>query len=91
MNLSKTESAPSLADRLITYGQSDVYPFHMPGHKRQFHPFFDPYTMDITEIYGFDNLHHPEGILKDSMEWAAGVYGADHTYYLGKRKQLWNF
>lgn len=20
--------------------------------------------------------------MKDSMEWAAGVYGADHTYYL---------
>ena len=23
-------------DRLITYGQSGAYPFHMPGHKRQF-------------------------------------------------------
>ena len=38
--------------------------------------------MDITEIEGFDNLHHPEGILKDSMKWAADVYGADQTYYL---------
>ena len=38
--------------------------------------------MDITEIEGFDNLHHPEGILRESMEWAAGVYGADRTYYL---------
>jgi len=42
----------------------------------------NPYEIDITEIDGFDNLHHPEGILKASMEWAAKVYGADQTYYL---------
>ena len=82
MNLSKTESAPSLADRLITYGQSDAYPFHMPGHKRQFHPFFDPYTMDITEIYGFDNLHHAEGILLEAQQRAAALYHASETFYL---------
>lgn len=44
--------------------------------------FPDPFSIDITEIDGFDNLHHPEGILKDSLEWAAGVYGAEHSYYL---------
>ena len=82
MNLSKTESAPSLADRLITYGQSGAYPFHMPGHKRQCHPFFDPYTMDITEIYGFDNLHHAEGILLEAQQRAAALYHASETFYL---------
>ena len=41
----------------------------------------NPFDLDITEIYGFDNLHHPR-ILKRSMEWAASVYGADKTYYL---------
>ena len=82
MNLSKTESAPSLADRLITYGQSGAYPFHMPGHKRQFHPFFDPYTIDITEIYGFDNLHHAEGILLEAQQRAAALYHASETFYL---------
>ena len=45
----------------------------MPGHKRQFHPFFDPYTMDITEIYGFDNLHHAEGILLEAQQRAAAL------------------
>ena len=44
--------------------------------------FPNPFSIDITEIEGFDNLHHPEEILKDSMEWAAGVYGADQSYYL---------
>ena len=36
----------------------------------------DPYGIDITEIDGFDNLHHAEGILKDAMDEAAVIYGA---------------
>ena len=44
--------------------------------------FPNPYTIDITEIDGFDNLHHAEGILKDSMDDVAEIYGADHSYYL---------
>lgn len=78
---------PNLLKRLKEYGDSDFYPFHMPGHKRQYRdPFLsefpNPFSIDITEINGFDNLHHPEGILKDSMEWAAEIYGSDKTYYL---------
>lgn len=76
-----------LLEKLKAYGGSEVYPFHMPGHKRQVGESFaadfpNPYSIDITEIDGFDNLHHPEGILRESMEWAAGLYGADRTYYL---------
>ena len=36
----------------------------------------------ITEIDGFDNLHHAEGILKDAMDEAAAIYGADRSWYL---------
>lgn len=72
-----------LINRLREYGKSDVYPFHMPGHKRMSEGRFpESFAVDITEIEGFDNLHHPEGILKKSMDWAAGIYGADRTYYL---------
>ena len=82
-----------LINRLAAYARSDMYPFHMPGHKRRTGPeesfmnsctdsFTNPFAVDITEIEGFDNLHHPEGILKDSMKWAADVYGSDQTYYL---------
>lgn len=77
------EKKDLLIHRLREYGKSDMYPFHMPGHKRnEINEFLNPYEVDITEIDGFDNLHHPEGILKDSMEWAAGIYGADRTCYL---------
>lgn len=72
-----------LIERLKNYGKSDVYPFHMPGHKRKMiGDFPNPFFIDITEIEGFDNLHHPEGILKKSMEQAARIYGSDQSYYL---------
>lgn len=76
-----------LYDALTEYGESDAYPFHMPGHKRtgmeNIPPFFkEYYKRDITEIDGFDNLHHPEGILKDAMERAAKLYRSKKTYFL---------
>lgn len=71
-----------LLERLKTYTASDIYPFHMPGHKRNYGESLNPFSIDITEIEGFDNLHNPKSILKESMEWAASVYGADRTYYL---------
>lgn len=68
--------------QLISYGESDVYPFHMPGHKRRALPFQNPYTIDITEIDGFDNLHHAGGLIREAEERAAKLYGADRSYYL---------
>ena len=52
-----------LIDDLEEYAQSDYYPFHMPGHKRKSLAFPNPYEIDITEIDGFDNLHHATGII----------------------------
>jgi len=75
-----------LLERLSTYAASDAYPFHMPGHKRQVKMGItsvpNPFSVDITEIDGFDNLHHAEDILKESMNSAAAVYGADRGWYL---------
>lgn len=83
-----------LINRLKAYKDSRIYPFHMPGHKRlqlggikgetarSGMDFPNPFFVDITEVEGFDNLHHAQGILKQSMEWAARVYGADRTWYL---------
>lgn len=38
--------------------------------------------IDITEIDGFDNLHAPEEILRRVQDEAAGLYGADESFYL---------
>ncbi|HIY18514.1 MAG TPA: aminotransferase class I/II-fold pyridoxal phosphate-dependent enzyme [Candidatus Blautia avistercoris] len=74
----------SLYDKLKEYSQKENYPFHMPGHKR------NPESMnmencgefiDITEIHGFDNLHHSEGILRAAQERAARLFHVRETFY----------
>ena len=69
---------------LRQYAKSGMYPFHMPGHKRNtaMLKMDNPYEIDVTEVLGTDNLHHAEGILKKSMERAARCFHADKTYYL---------
>ena len=72
-----------LYERLLQYGKEGRYPFHMPGHKRNPELFFEnPFSWDITEIEGFDDLHHPQGILKEAMEEAAVLYGSKKTFFL---------
>ena len=72
-----------LYDRLSAYQASDYYGFHMPGHKRQSSWGENlPFGIDITEIEGFDDLHHAEGILKEAQELTARVYGAEESRFL---------
>lgn len=79
----KTKAEKEALDtKLEAYAGSGYYPFHMPGHKRNALPMPNPYTIDITEIEGFDNLHYPEGILKEAQERAAQLYGAGQSFYL---------
>ena len=74
----------NLYDKLETYHQSDYYGFHMPGHKRNVEAFGQglPYGIDITEIEGFDDLHHAEDLIKDAEERAARLYHAEETHFL---------
>lgn len=73
-----------LFEELINNRDSGIYPYHMPGHKRQ--PCGElPKElcgMDITEIDGFDNLHQPEGMLLRLEQAAAKLYGAEESFYL---------
>lgn len=72
-----------LKKALSAYEKTGIYPLHMPGHKRNA-DFFPPHGwhMDITEIEGFDDLHHAQGILARGMEQGAQLYGSKKTYYL---------
>ncbi|MBP3804075.1 MAG: ornithine decarboxylase [Oribacterium sp.] len=127
------EKRQTLYKDLSHYLEKGLYPFHMPGHKRNFdipgvsmmdevldecdNAFYhescisdtraadntglinhrntsknhnreqsdfrrNPISFDLTEVSGTDDLHHPEGILKASMERAARVFGADRTWYM---------
>ena len=71
-----------LLEQLYAYGQSDVYPFHMPGHKRRMKLTEDAYHLDITEVEGFDNLHHAQGILKEEQERYARYRGVKRSFFL---------
>lgn len=82
--------------KLQQLNKSDEYPLHMPGHKRNYQAevltgsnrigeadmLADAYGIDITEILGYDNLYEADGMLKDAMERAARVYGAEETFFL---------
>lgn len=54
---------------------NNLYPFHMPGHKRNIKFCIPSSNIDITEISGFDNLHSPTGIIKNLQESLATLYG----------------
>lgn len=72
-----------LYKKLEDYSQKDYYPFHMPGHKRNLCSVDGsfPFERDITEIDGFDNLHHATGILREAQEAAARLYGSKECFY----------
>ena len=72
----------NLLEQLTIYSNSDFYPFHMPGHKRHRFDFPNPWSIDITEIDGFDNLHHATGILQELEKKAASLFGAKRSFCL---------
>lgn len=73
-----------LYDRLISLSQSSIYPYHMPGHKRNMTgcPLEQLYQIDITEIDDFDNLHEPQGILARMQERIKLIYHTEETFCL---------
>ena len=77
-----------LYDKLMKYSKSDFYPLHMPGHKRNrdITGGILPYAFDITEIEGFDDLHHASGILLEAQSRAASIYHARRNTFSDKWK-----
>lgn len=72
-----------LQTQLQEYAAGELYPFHMPGHKRRFAPAPGlPFEWDVTEVPGTDDLHDASGILREAMERTAKQCGSDRTWYL---------
>lgn len=76
----------NLLEYLEDYNKKNMIPMHMPGHKRNVD--LAPYlkklyaNCDFTEIYGMDDLHSPESILKEAMIRAKELWNSKHSYYL---------
>lgn len=73
-----------LYDKLKKYSKSGVYPFHMPGHKRNLMlcDGIMPYEIDLTEIDGFDNLHNAEGCILEVQNLAEKLYNVKKAFLL---------
>lgn len=73
-----------LEEKLEKYFNENYLPMHMPGHKRNIKLLGEklPYKIDITEIDGFDDLHHPEGIIKEIEEKAKKIYKSKKSFIL---------
>ena len=44
--------------------------------------FLDMMQMDVTEISGTDDLHHPEGVILEAQQLAADCFGAEESFFL---------
>lgn len=57
--------------------------FHMPGHKNgKLQLVNDFYQLDVTEVNGTDDMHHPEDMIKKALEEISGIYGSYKSYML---------
>lgn len=66
-------------DFVKSYAESDKVRAHMPGHKGK--SFLGCEPNDITEIDGADVLYSAQGIIRESEENAASLFGTELTKY----------
>ena len=67
-------------DFLITYEKANPVRLHMPGHKGMH--FLGCEKWDITEVKGADALYEAEGIIAQSEENAALLFGTAKTFFV---------
>ncbi|MEE0264248.1 MAG: aminotransferase class I/II-fold pyridoxal phosphate-dependent enzyme [Acutalibacteraceae bacterium] len=76
----------TLLEYLKNYTNKNTTPFHMPGHKRntQLAQYLQTFgaEYDLTEIYSMDDLHAPEGIIKECQQNAEKLWNSNHSYFL---------
>ena len=73
---------------LEDYKEEHYVPFHTPGHKigGGAHPILQSWMgpalpYDLGVMYALDDLHEPEGALKEAQELTAQLYGAEHCWF----------
>lgn len=68
-----------IVDFVEKYAKENKARFHMPGHKGV--PFLGLEALDITEIYGADDLYHADGIILESEKNASFLFDTARTVY----------
>ena len=75
-------------EALESYKEQHFVPFHTPGHKigveapQLLKDWMGPaLPYDLGLMYALDDLHEPEGALKESQDLTAELYGADCCWF----------
>lgn len=85
------ESKLPLLSTLIDYHKENNILYSMPGNKagkaferEKYGKYFAENLgyLDITEVEPLDNLHHPEGVIKQAQERLAKLYNVKKAYFL---------
>jgi len=86
--MNKQKNTP-LYNALTQHASVNPISFHVPGHKygivfqtqaREYYR--DLLRLDVTELSGLDDLHHPESIIAEAQQLAAELYGVEETFFL---------
>lgn len=87
--VSQKANAP-LYEALLEYKARREVSFHVPGHKNGAayggedlgSELAQVMGIDVTEITGTDDLHHPQGVIREAQQLAAAAFGAEETFFL---------
>jgi len=75
-----------ICDFVRDYAAGDPVRMHMPGHKGKKH--LGPEALDITEIDGADVLYRSRGIIRESEENCAKLFGTARSVYSAEGSSL---
>ncbi|WP_026690084.1 aminotransferase class I/II-fold pyridoxal phosphate-dependent enzyme [Alteribacter aurantiacus] len=85
----KDQGLTPLFDGLLKHAATNPTQFHIPGHKKgsgmdpRFREFIgeNALSIDLINIAPLDDLHHPQGMIREAQDLAAEAFGADHTFF----------
>ena len=75
-----------VCDFVRQYAAGSPVRMHMPGHKGR--PGIGPEALDLTEIEGADELYRARGIIRQSEDNAASLFGTGRTVYSAEGSSL---
>lgn len=76
-----------LVDQLHQFAEKKAMSLHVPGHKNGYFSTLpkalrDSLAYDVTELEGLDDLHAPEGVIRESQALLSQFYTSDASYFL---------
>lgn len=83
------QKSTPLFNQLVIHSEKDPDSFHVPGHKNgkinlgREKPYFDSLMkLDVTELSDLDDLHSPEGVIREAENLLADLYKVKKSYFL---------